>query len=324
MNAIDPCIFEDAAGNPWLSYGSYVSGVKLMQLDPDTGLASATNKTVYSIAARQSGPGAAVEASCIYYHDGYYYLFVNWDACCAGSKSSYNIRMGRSKTVTGPYLDRAGKDMEVGGGSLFLGAVFDNGSGRPPDDEVGPGHVGILPEGRDYWLSTHYEWARDRRGATTANVQKLAWDGDGWPRAVLDPGPYQMVSFLATHELLSAVKDNKSVALQTEPDAGAMGQRWTLNYQGDGYYSLQSGGQALTVEGASIEPGAKLTLMPFRKRDWQLWYLQQNDDGTYTALSKNSGRALALDIGDCGLADGAAVGEWKSLGNDCQKWSFRR
>jgi len=323
VNAIDPCIFEDAGGNPWLSYGSYVSGVKLMQLDPDTGLASAADKTVYSIAARQSGPGAAVEASCIYFHDGYYYLFVNWDACCAGSKSSYNIRMGRSKAVTGPYLDRAGKDMQAGGGTLFLGAVYDNGSGRPPD-EAGPGHVGILHEGADYWLSTHYEWARDKRGATTVNVQKLAWDGDGWPRAVLDPGPYKMASFLATHELLSAVKGAKSVALQTEPDAGGAGQRWTLNYQGDGYYSLLSGGQALTVVGASTEPGAKLTLSPFRSRDWQLWYLQQNDDGTYTALSKNSGRALALDVGDCGLADGTAVGEWKALGNDCQKWSFRR
>jgi len=52
--------------------------------------------------------------------------------------------------------------------------------------------------------------------------------------------------------------------------------------------------------------------------------LGQNDDGTYTVMSKNSGKALALDIANCGLADGTPVGEWTALGNDCQKWSFRR
>jgi len=320
VNAIDPCIFEDAAGNPWLSYGSYVSGIKLIPLDPNTGLASPANKTIYSIAARQAGAGTAVEASYIYYHDGYYYLFVNWDGCCAGSHSSYNIRMGRSRTVMGPYLDKSGKDMEQGGGTLFLGAVFDNGSGRPPDDEAGPGHVGILHESGGDWLSTHYEWARDKKGATTVNVQRLAWDGDGWPRAVLDPGPYKMVSFLATHGLLSVV----GAALQTAPDENGVNQQWTLGYQGDGNYSLRNGGKALTVADNTTQPGAKVTPTPFAGRDAQLWYLQQNDNGTYTALSKNSGKALALDIADCGLADGTPVGEWTALGNDCQKWSFRR
>ena len=324
VNAIDPCIFEDADGKPWLSYGSYVSGVKLIRLDPDTGLASATDKTLYSIAARQSGPGAAVEASYITFHDGYYYLFVNWDACCAGSKSNYNIRMGRSHAVTGPYLDKNGKDMALGGGTLFLGAVHDNGTGRPPDEEVGPGHVGILHDADGDWLSTHYEWARDKKGATTVNVQRLAWDGDGWPRAVLDPGPYRMASFLATHDLLTVSGPAGNAALQTGPDVGGGPQQWTLGYQGDGYYSLLSGGKALSVAGDSTEPGAKLTLAPFTKRDSQLWFLGQNDDGTYTVSSKNSAKALVLDVANCALNDGASVGEWSSLGNDCQKWSFRR
>jgi len=313
VNDIDPCVFEDAAGALWLSYGSFVSGIKLIKLDPNTGMADAGRPTVYSISSNG-------EASYVYFRDGFYYLFVNWDSCCAGSKSKYNIRMGRSRTVTGPYLDKSGKDMVQGGGTLFLGSVTDNGSGRPPDDEVGPGHVGILHEGGDYWLTTHYEWARDKKGATTVNLNKLAWDSDGWPRAVLDPGPFKMVSFLATHEVLSVV----GASLQMEPDKNAAAQNWTLGFQGDGYYSLLSGGKALTVAGDSKEAGAKLTLTPFAKRDSQMWYLGQNDDGTYTVLSKNSGKALALDIADCGLADGTPVGEWTALGNDCQKWSFRR
>lgn len=320
VNAIDPCIFEDADGKPWLSYGSYVSGIKLIQIDPDTGLQAAGNKTIYRLATRPGVAGNAIEASYIYYHDGYYYLFVNWDACCAGSHSSYNIRMGRSSTVTGPYLDKSGKDMAQGGGTLFLGAVFDNGSGRPPDDEAGPGHVGILHETGGDWLSTHYEWARDKKGATTVNVQRLAWDSDGWPRAVLAPGPYKMVSFLPTHNVFTVV----GASFQMWPDKSVAHQAWTLGYQGDGYYSVLSGGKALSVAGDSTEPGAKVTLAPFAGRDAQLWYLQQNDDGTYTALSKNSAKSLALDIADCSLNDGTPVGEWTALGNDCQKWSFRR
>ena len=317
VNDIDPCVFEDAAGGLWLSYGSFVSGIKLIKLDPNTGLADAGSPTVHAISSNG-------EASCIYFHDGYYYLFVNWDSCCVGSKSRYNIRMGRSRTVTGPYLDESGKDMAQGGGTLFLGSVTDNGSGRPPDDEVGPGHVGILHEGGDYWLTTHYEWARDKKGATTVNLNHLAWDSDGWPRAVLDPGPYKMISFLATHEALSVAGTAESPALQMEPDDNATSQNWTLGYQGDGYYSLLSGGKALTVVDDATEPGAKLTLAPFAKRDAQLWYLGQNDDGSYTVMSKNSAKALVLDVANCALNDGASVGEWSSLGNDCQKWSFRR
>ena len=317
VNDIDPCVFEDAAGALWLTYGSFVSGIKLIKLDPNTGMPDAGSPTVYAISSNG-------EASCITFRDGYYTLFVNWDTCCAGSKSRYNIRMGRSRAVTGPYLDKSGKDMAQGGGTLFLASVTDNGSGRPPDDEVGPGHVGILHDTDGDWLSTHYEWARDKKGATTVNVQRLAWDSDGWPRAVFDPGPFKMASALATHDLLSVVRTVGNAALQTEPDANGGGQKWTLSHQGDGYYSLLNGGKALTVAGNSTEPGAKLSLAPFTKRDAQLWYLGQNDDGTYTVMSKNSGKALVLDIADCGLADGTAVGEWKSLGNDCQKWSFRR
>lgn len=325
VNAIDPCIFEDAAGQPWLSYGSYVSGIKLLQLDPATG--KQLGDKIYPIATHPRGPGAAIEASYIYYHDGYYYLFVNWDACCAGAKSSYNIRVGRSKAVTGPFLDKDGKGMMQGGGSLFLAATYDNGSGRPVDDEVGPGHVGILHDNDGYWVSTHYEWARDQNGATTMNLNQLSWDSDGWPRVVLDSGPYKILSAIATHDVLGVARDTalEGAPLQTQFDGGALSQRWTLQYQGNGYYSLLKPGtnMALSVTGCTPTAGARVEISDNRNRDCQQWYLQQNDDGTYTFLPKNGNKAQALDVSGCSPNDGTPVEQWNANGLECQKWSLR-
>ena len=320
FNALDPCIFQDAAGKPWLSFGSYFSGIKLIALDPVTGRRPSGDSPVFTLAEHPQDKGNSIEASYVYYHQGWYYLFVNWDGCCAGSRSMYNIRVGRSRAVTGPYLDKDGKDMTQGGGTLFLGAVYDNGTGRPPDDETGPGHAAILHDTDGDWLSTHYEWARDKQGRTTVNVQKLAWDSDGWPRPVLDPGPYKIVSFLATHNVLTTADGPNSV--QTQPDENTSRQRWSLRYQGDGFYSiLDGGGKALTAEGSA--PGANVKLTAFNPQAAQLWQVRQNDDGTYTLLPKTGGKPLALDISGCSLADGTRVGLWTSLGNACQKWSFQ-
>ncbi len=319
-NALDPCVFEDAGGKPWLSFGSFFSGIKLIPLDPTTGKQMA-GSAVTSLATRPGVPGNPIEASYVYYHDGQYYLFVNWDSCCAGSKSTYNIRVGRSRTVTGPYLDKSGKAMTDGGGTLFLGAVFDNGSGRPFDDQTGPGHVGILRDTDGFWVGTHYEWARDKNGATTLNLNKLAWDSDGWPRVVLDPGPYKMVSNLATHALVT-VSDN---AVQAGYPTGADSQKWTLNYQGDGFYGIVNVGskRALSVAGVSAQPGAKVQVAPFARRDAQLWYLQQNENGAYTLLTKNSNKTSALDVPGGSLNDGTPLVQWTANGLPPQEWSFR-
>ena len=318
-NAIDPCIFLDGTGKPWLSFGSYFSGIKLIAIDPATGKSAVGDATVYNIATRPHTPPNAIEASCIFYHAGYYTLFVAWDGCCAGPKSTYNIRMGRSRSVTGPYLDKVGKDMEEGGGTLFLGSVGDNGSGRPIDDEVGPGHAGILEDGGDTYVSYHEEWARDRGGKTTLNLSKLAWDTDGWPRLVLDPGPCQLVSALATHGIAAGV----GTAVQTLPTGGP-GRQWTLGYLGDGFYRLvNAAGKALSVSGDTAKTSAPIQVMPYQGRTGQQWYLQQNDDGTWTLLSKSSGKTLALDVTGCSLNDGTPLEQWTANGLDCQKWSFR-
>ena len=75
--------------------------------------------TVTSIAQRASPD--AVEASAIFQYNGYYYLFTSWDTCCQGTSSTYNIRVGRSTSVAGTYVDKSGVSLLSGGGTLVLG-----------------------------------------------------------------------------------------------------------------------------------------------------------------------------------------------------------
>jgi arabinan endo-1,5-alpha-L-arabinosidase len=132
FNAIDPAVALDAHGNLWLAFGSYWSGIKLVQLNALTGKRIQPGSTVYPLAH-----AAAIEAACVHYYEGRYYLFVNWGACCRGTNSTYSIRVGRSATIAGPYLDKDGKDLLQGGGTLLLGS-----SGR----FIGPGHAGLFTE----------------------------------------------------------------------------------------------------------------------------------------------------------------------------------
>ena len=178
FNAIDPAIFHDADGSLWLTFGSFWSGIKMIQLDPKTGKRITPDSTIYSLAHYDS-----IEASYIYQHNGYYYLFVDWGMCCRGANSTYAIHVGRSKKVTGPYLDRDGKDMLVGGGTLFLDTT------KP---YIGPGHAGIIVDNGTNWLSCHYEAVADagnggqRRGSPLA-VMPMRWTADNWPEVDLKP-----------------------------------------------------------------------------------------------------------------------------------------
>jgi len=172
-NAIDPAAFSDSDGSLWLTFGSYWTGIKLIQLDPKTGKRIAADSKMSSLAFNDS-----IEAAYICRHDDYYYLFVNWDSCCRGLKSTYNIRIGRSKSVTGPYLDKAGVDMLHSGGSLFLATT--NGP------LIGPGHAGtLIAQGKD-WFTSDFEGDLRMGGKATLAVMPLHWNGDGWPEAIVN------------------------------------------------------------------------------------------------------------------------------------------
>src|SRR6267154_6510704 len=139
FNTIDPCVLQDASSNLWMSFGSYWNGIYMVQLDPATGKRLVSNQINYRLANNSS-----IEASYVYQHGGSYFLFVNWGTCCSGVQSTYNICMGRSSTITGPYLDRNGANLLSGGGTLFL-----QGTGK----YIGPGQTGIFSEGGANWFT---------------------------------------------------------------------------------------------------------------------------------------------------------------------------
>ncbi len=160
FNAIDPDLVIDNNGDPWLSYGSFWSGIKLTRLNAST---MKPTGTVYSIANRSGG----IEAPTIVSQGGYYYLFVSVGRCCAGTDSTYQIRYGRSRNITGPYLDRNGSDMRNGGGSLL-----DGGNSR----WVGPGGQDI--SGNNV-IARHAYDATDNGNAKLL-ISNLNWV-NGWP-----------------------------------------------------------------------------------------------------------------------------------------------
>ena len=119
-NAIDPIIVVDANSDVWLAFGSFWGGIKMRKLDPKTGKLSRSDTTLYSLASRRPLEPPAVEAPSIVRHEKYYYLFVSFDFCCRGKDSTYKIMVGRSKKITGPYLDRDSKPLMAGGGTLLM------------------------------------------------------------------------------------------------------------------------------------------------------------------------------------------------------------
>jgi arabinan endo-1,5-alpha-L-arabinosidase len=172
-NTIDPSFTWDNSGNLWMAFGSYWSGIYLVQLDPVSGLRISPSSPTYQLAYNSS-----IEASYLWRRGGYYYLFANWGSCCSGVNSTYNIRVGRSTSVTGPYLDRNGVSMVNNGGTLFLQA-----SGK----YTGPGHVAILSEGGAQSFTYHYydanAWAPQYNayGPPDFAFVPLSWTPDDWP-----------------------------------------------------------------------------------------------------------------------------------------------
>lgn len=168
FNAIDPAIFRDDDNRLWMVFGSYWSGIKLVELDPKTGLRLDPKAPLISLAHNES-----IEAAFIAKHAGYYYLFVNWGSCCQGAKSTYNLRVGRSRKITGPYLDKEGTNLLHSGGSLLLETK--------EGPLTGPGHAGIISDRGRTWFSCHFE-ADDRMGGkATLAIMPLRWS-NGWPK----------------------------------------------------------------------------------------------------------------------------------------------
>ena len=177
-NAIDPNLARASDGTPWLTFGSFWEGIKLVQLRPDL-TAPVQPEHWRTIASRPRNPqltdslpgDAAIEGPFIFRKDGYYYLFTSFDYCCRGPKSTYKMMVGRAKDITGPYVDRAGVGLEQGGGTQVLAGN---------NKWYGVGHNAVCTfDNADYLVFHGYDAAD--QGRPKLRIERLIWDKDGWP-----------------------------------------------------------------------------------------------------------------------------------------------
>jgi arabinan endo-1,5-alpha-L-arabinosidase len=184
-NAIDPNLAFDENGTPWLSFGSYWSGIKLVKLNanltevaqPEEWHALAGRDRYWKLEETDAGDvlSGAIEAPFIFKKGDYFYLFVSWDRCCQGANSTYKVVVGRSKKITGPYLDKEAQDMRTGGGSLVVGGN---------EDWPGVGHSATYTfDGKDYLVFHGYNAKEE--GRSQLWIEEINWDENGWPTVSL-------------------------------------------------------------------------------------------------------------------------------------------
>lgn len=187
-NAIDPNLITEKNGTPYLAFGSFWDGLKLVKLNKDRLSVAESLDHLPTIASRKKSSntsenlpavegnpvdagGNAIEGAFIFKKNNYYYLFASIDYCCKGSKSTYKMIIGRSKNVQGPYLDEAGLPMAQGGGTILL---------QGDQNWYGVGHNAVFTDQKTDYLVFHGYDAADR-GISKLRIEKLSWDKNGWP-----------------------------------------------------------------------------------------------------------------------------------------------
>ena len=346
-DAIDAGLLLDpVTGRLWLSYGTYFGFIRLVELDPQTGKRVEGNEPV-NIAID-------CEATTMMYRNGWYYLLGTHGTCCDGTNSTYNIVVGRSRSVTGPYLDNMGRDMLRGGGKMVLAA-----HGRV----TGPGHFGrYIEEDGVEKMSCHFEADLDRSGRSVLGIRPLLWVND-WPKAgeLFQEGTYEIESERRGYALELAVdfsrmpggmrgfwmnQDEPEVVIEDQKledviDGWPEGdievrignymfrphQKWTVTavpeaggYLGAPYYKIMIEGTQRAL--AATADAEVVTVPEFTGASEQLWRIEQLTDGTYRIMPKcvpGSDEKLALiSIGD----STPTLGRF-DMDSDNSKWNFR-
>ena len=346
-DAIDPAFLLDPTdGRLWLSYGTYFGFIRLVELDPKTGKRVEGNKAL-NIAID-------CEATDLMYRDGWYYLLGTHGTCCDGANSTYNIVVGRSRKVTGPYLDNMGRDMLRGGGKMVVAA-----GGRV----TGPGHFGLLDLGEGVQkMSCHYEADLDQSGRSVLGIRPLLWK-NGWPVAGenFKEGTYEIeserrgyalelvVDFVRmaggmrgfgrnTDEPVKPVPSQElSDVINTWPTGNIdvrIGdylfrphQKWTITavpdaggYPGGPYYKIVIAGTDRAL--AATAEAEVITVPTFTGAPEQLWRIDQLIDGTYRIMPKvvpNSKEKYAL----VSSGDSTPTLATFDMNSDNSKWNFR-
>jgi arabinan endo-1,5-alpha-L-arabinosidase len=345
-DAIDPGVMLDPrTGRLWLTYGTYFGFIRVVELDPKTGKRVAGNKPV--------DVAATCEASVLVYRDGWYYLLATHGSCCDGANSTYNVVVGRSKQVTGPYLDNVGRSMLEGGGKMVVATR---------GGLIGPGHFGhmILEKGVEK-MSLHYEADLEQGGRSVLGILPVVWK-DGWPVAgeKFKEGTYEIESVRRGYALELAVDltrmpggmrfgqaNNEPVkpvpaqeladVIKTWPTgsiAARIGdymyrphQKWTITDAPDTTGSLSGPYYKIVVAGtdralAATADGEVITIPAFTGAPEQLWRIDQLTDGTYRIMPKAvpaSGKKLAL----ASSGDSTPTLAEFDFDSDNSKWNFR-
>jgi arabinan endo-1,5-alpha-L-arabinosidase len=218
-----------------------------VELDPKSGKRVNPNDTPVNI-------GINLEATTMIYRDGWYYLIGTHGSCCRGADSGYNNRVGRSRNVTGPFVDHEGILMIQGGGKLL-----NTSTGRL----VGPGHFGLLDlEPGVQKFSMHWEADLDRGGASVMDIRPLLWK-DGWPEAGenMKDGTYQIESVRTGTTLELAVEGVPVGGGRRGGRGGGFGARGGRGgpgaLGGAGETNAAAGPTAVTGVGETNAPGAR-------------------------------------------------------------------
>lgn len=174
-NAIDPNLVEDKGGTPYLAFGSFWDGIKLIKLNRDRTKPDQPVDHIPTIASRhkdtiKTNEPNPIEAPFIIHKGKYFYLFASIDYCCRGPKSTYKMIVGRSKKLTGPYQDTDGVPLKYGGGTILLAG--DN-------NWYGVGHCAVTEFDGKYYLVFHGYDAVDN-GKSKLRITTLKWEKD-WP-----------------------------------------------------------------------------------------------------------------------------------------------
>jgi arabinan endo-1,5-alpha-L-arabinosidase len=344
-DAIDPA-FLYARGHLWLSYGTYFGFIRMVELDPRTGKRLAGNKAV--------DVAIDMEATDLLYRDGWYYLVGTHGTCCDGANSTYNIRAGRSRNPTGPYVDNMGISLLKGGCKLVDAAN---------NRHIGLGHFGLLDLGEGVQkFSMHYEADMDRDARSELDIRPLIWK-DGWPVGGdhFESGTYEIQSERSGGALELAVDFVRinTGRMRWGPPTGPVKpipnqmleqdsakwptdnipvdindfmvrphQLWTITpvrnaggYPGAPYVKITIAG---TDRALTATADGELEAVPsFTGAPEQLWRIDEPIDGTYRIMPKampNSGGPLAL------TAIGASTPALIKFDpkSDRAKWSFRK
>ena len=171
-NCIDQFYYEED-GKKYMFFGSF-KGIYVTELEDDGLTVKLGNDGKPTL--KKQVCGNAFEGTNIYKKGKYYYLFASIGSCCNGVNASYQVVVGRSENLLGPYVDKDGKDMLKNNWELVL-----EGDGQK---WIGPGHNSIIvqdDEGTD-WMIYHSYMKKDGGvGGRLGMLDRVLWTDDGWP-----------------------------------------------------------------------------------------------------------------------------------------------